>query len=152
MNAMKKAHEIRAAAAKKWNCKVSEIHFGECLKMAHNQSEIEMEAAENGAIKSKSEWAVDHHMVDVRDSKGRAILPNGLGTFWMVPREEIITIKKCQEIAQKIAGATKISINKTDGQTVSYIPTKNVMNIYDKNGTNVYRNDNGIVYTERDLW
>lgn len=42
MNAMKKAHEIRKAAAEKWNCKVSEIHFGECLRMAHNGEEIEM--------------------------------------------------------------------------------------------------------------
>lgn len=34
MNAMTKAHEIRKAAAVKFNCKVSEIHFGECLRMA----------------------------------------------------------------------------------------------------------------------
>lgn len=43
MNAMKKAHEIRRAAAAKFNCKVSEIHFGECLRMAHNGYRIEQE-------------------------------------------------------------------------------------------------------------
>lgn len=44
MNAMTKAHKIRRAAAKKLNCKVSEIHFGECLRMAHNNEEIETKA------------------------------------------------------------------------------------------------------------
>jgi hypothetical protein len=42
MNTMTKAHLIRRMAAKKWNCKVSEIHFGECLRMAHKNEEIEM--------------------------------------------------------------------------------------------------------------
>lgn len=42
MNTMKKAHEIRKAAAERWNCKVSEIHFGECLRLAHNTEEKEM--------------------------------------------------------------------------------------------------------------
>ena len=37
MNAMTKAHEIRKAAAEKFNCKVSEIHFGECLRLAHKE-------------------------------------------------------------------------------------------------------------------
>lgn len=44
MNAMTKAHEIRRAAAAKFNCKVAEIHFGECLRMAHNNEAINMEA------------------------------------------------------------------------------------------------------------
>lgn len=43
MNAMKKAHQIRKAAAVKWNCEVSEIHFGECLRLAHKKEDIEME-------------------------------------------------------------------------------------------------------------
>jgi len=43
MNTMAKAHEIRRAAAVKWNCKVSEIHFGECLRMAHKSEETGME-------------------------------------------------------------------------------------------------------------
>lgn len=43
MNAMTKAHEIRRAAAVKFDCEVSEIHFGECLRMANNNEEIEME-------------------------------------------------------------------------------------------------------------
>lgn len=34
MNAMKRAHEIRKEAAKKWNCKTSEIIFSICLEMA----------------------------------------------------------------------------------------------------------------------
>lgn len=34
MNAMKIAHEIRMEAAKKWNCKKSEIAFWVCLEMA----------------------------------------------------------------------------------------------------------------------
>ena len=42
MNTMKKAHEIRKAAAERWNCKVSEIHLGECLRLAHEEKEIEM--------------------------------------------------------------------------------------------------------------
>ena len=42
MNTMKKAHEIRKAASEKWNCKVSEICFSFCLKMAHNGEELEM--------------------------------------------------------------------------------------------------------------
>ena len=41
MNTMKKAHEIRRAAAAKFNCKVSEIHFGECLRLAHKAEEME---------------------------------------------------------------------------------------------------------------
>lgn len=41
MNVMTKAHQIRKTAAVKFNCKVSEIHFGECLRMAHNGDEIE---------------------------------------------------------------------------------------------------------------
>lgn len=43
MNAMTKAHEIRKAAAEKWNCKVSEICFAECLRMAHNGEELATE-------------------------------------------------------------------------------------------------------------
>lgn len=43
MNAMTKAHQIRKAAAVKFNCKASEIHFGECLRMAHNGEEITVE-------------------------------------------------------------------------------------------------------------
>ena len=42
MNAMTKAHEIRKAAAEKWNCKVSEIHFGECLRMAHKGDDVDI--------------------------------------------------------------------------------------------------------------
>jgi hypothetical protein len=34
MNTMKRAHEIRKQAAKKWNCKTSEIIFSICLEMA----------------------------------------------------------------------------------------------------------------------
>ena len=41
MNTMKKAHEIRKAAAAKWNCKVSEISFSHCLKMAWAGEELE---------------------------------------------------------------------------------------------------------------
>lgn len=37
MNAMKRAHEIRKSAAKKFNCKTSEIIFSLCLKMAWNE-------------------------------------------------------------------------------------------------------------------
>jgi len=57
MKVMTKAHQIRKAAAAKFNCKVSEIHFGECLRLAHNNEEIEMkkitvlEAAKQGLIK-----------------------------------------------------------------------------------------------------
>lgn len=40
MNAMTKAHEIRKAAAEKWNCNISEIHFGECLRLAHKNSPL----------------------------------------------------------------------------------------------------------------
>lgn len=42
MNAMTKAHEIRKAAAAKFNCDASEIHSGECLRMAHNNEEVEV--------------------------------------------------------------------------------------------------------------
>ena len=34
-NTMTRAHEIREQAARKWNCKKSEIVFSICLKMAH---------------------------------------------------------------------------------------------------------------------
>jgi hypothetical protein len=50
MNTMKKAHEIRRAAARKWNCKVSEIHFGECLRMAHMGEEIKMATEQQLAL------------------------------------------------------------------------------------------------------
>jgi len=39
MNAMTRAHQIRRAAAEKFNCKVSEIHFGECLRLAHKTTD-----------------------------------------------------------------------------------------------------------------
>ncbi len=42
-NTMKKAHEIRRAAAAKWNCKTSEIVFSMCLEMAWADDEGEME-------------------------------------------------------------------------------------------------------------
>ena len=53
MNAMTKAHQIRKAAAAKWNCEVSEICFAECLRMAWNNEEIEM--AEYFVITDKKE-------------------------------------------------------------------------------------------------
>ncbi len=47
-NTMKRAHEIKRQAAKRWNCKTSEIMFGICLKMAwtEKKEKIEMSAAE----------------------------------------------------------------------------------------------------------
>lgn len=57
MNAMTKAHEIRRQAAKKWNCDVSIIHFGECLRMAHKKDEIEM----NNTIKMTSNQGQDFY-------------------------------------------------------------------------------------------
>ena len=59
---MKRAWEIRKEAAKKWNCKVSEIVFPICLKMAwaekmentkmesHRTKEIKRQYEENGKI------------------------------------------------------------------------------------------------------
>lgn len=44
MNAMTKAHKIRKEAAAKFNCKVSEIHFGECLRLAHKKEDIKTAA------------------------------------------------------------------------------------------------------------
>jgi len=41
MNTMTRAHQIRKTAAVKFGCKVSEIHFGECLRLAHEEK-IEM--------------------------------------------------------------------------------------------------------------
>lgn len=36
-NTMTRAHEIRKEAAKKWNCKISEIVFSICLEMAWSE-------------------------------------------------------------------------------------------------------------------
>lgn len=149
MNAMTKAHQIRKAAAEKFNCKVSEIHFGECLRMAHNYKEIDMRAAENGASKSYSEWAVDYHMVGARNEKGSSVTPNGPGTWWMIPKEEKITLKKCQQMAHDI-GATYLDIDKTDGQNVRYDARKNMMLIF-KGEKLVYKNEDGVIYAERDI-
>lgn len=55
MNAMKKAHEIRKAAAVKFNCAVSEIHFGECLRLAHNSKELEMTAPGTATVSDVAE-------------------------------------------------------------------------------------------------
>ena len=46
MNTMKRAHEIRKAAAKKWNCKKSEIIFSICLKMAWTETKENNEMEE----------------------------------------------------------------------------------------------------------
>ena len=44
MNAMKRSHQIRKEAAKKFNCKTSEILFSLCLKMAWAETKgIKME-------------------------------------------------------------------------------------------------------------
>lgn len=50
MNTMTKAHQIRKAAAAKFGCKVSEIHFGECLWMAHNGEDIKVATEQQLAI------------------------------------------------------------------------------------------------------
>jgi hypothetical protein len=42
MNAIKKAHEIRKAAAKKFSCKLSLIDWAACLRMAHRGEELIM--------------------------------------------------------------------------------------------------------------
>lgn len=55
MNAMKRAHEIRRNAAKKFNCKVSEIVFSICLKMAWTQIK---EGKMKGSAKQVA-WAED---------------------------------------------------------------------------------------------
>ena len=48
---MKRAHEIRRNAATKFNCKVSEIIFSECLKMAWSETKGEgkMDWTTNGS-------------------------------------------------------------------------------------------------------
>lgn len=53
MNEMKKAHNIRKAAAEKWNCKVSEIVFSECLKMAWRGEELKEKSFEEKVLSSK---------------------------------------------------------------------------------------------------
>lgn len=45
MTVMTKAHQIRKAAAAKFNCKVPEIHFGECLRIAHSMERKTTEVA-----------------------------------------------------------------------------------------------------------
>ncbi len=72
---MKKAWEIRKEAASKWNCQVSEIHFGACLSLAWKSMttntltkvqdaiasfDFTAEQAPNGSINiynKKGEWA-----------------------------------------------------------------------------------------------
>jgi hypothetical protein len=79
MNAMTKAHEIRRQAAVKWNCKVSEIHFGECLRMAHNNEDIEMkkitvlEAARQGLIKREDGSALPLAWAEIGKNRDQVI-------------------------------------------------------------------------------
>ena len=86
-NTMKRAHEIRKAAATKWNCKVSEIIFSECLKMAWTETEgerkmkewtvngsgfVNMDSRDWGYVGDKGTWAklVDGKATVKRAAKG----------------------------------------------------------------------------------
>jgi hypothetical protein len=51
-NTMKRAHEIRREAAKRWNCKVSEIIFSICLKMVWAGETIETEVSVIEALRA----------------------------------------------------------------------------------------------------
>lgn len=78
MNAMARAHEIRREAATRWNCKVSEIVFGECLKMAYAGLSVPLAMSKlekiQGAIEkfdcSAKEWK---GMILIIDKKGKNI-------------------------------------------------------------------------------
>lgn len=78
MNVMTKAHQIRKAAAVKFNCPVSEIHFGECLRMAHNE-EIEMkkitvlEAARQGLIKREDGSALPTAWAETNKNRDQVV-------------------------------------------------------------------------------
>lgn len=78
MNAMTRAWEIRREAAKRWNCRVNEIVFSECLKMAHagqsvpqaiSQLEKIQQAVERFSCTTK-EWK---GMILILDKKGKNI-------------------------------------------------------------------------------
>lgn len=74
MNTMKRAHEIRREAARKWGCSASEIVFAECLKMAHRGERIEkMKGTEKQVT-----WATDikldaeHHVLQTCNDAAEA--------------------------------------------------------------------------------
>lgn len=55
---MKRAWEIRKAAATKFNCKISEIHFGECLRLAWAEARKGNEMNIIEKVKKETNWEV----------------------------------------------------------------------------------------------
>lgn len=71
MNTMKRAHEIRKIAARKFNCKVSEIVFSVCLEMAWEGEKL-MKGTEK-----QIKWAMDikaQYETAAADLKGKSEL------------------------------------------------------------------------------
>lgn len=58
MNVMKRAHEIRRQAAKRWSCNVDEILFSECLAMAHSEAkEVKQDKVNLYGSEKQVDWA-----------------------------------------------------------------------------------------------
>lgn len=130
MNAMQKAHKIRKAAAKKYNCKASEIDFGECLRMAHNGEEIEMkdwtfEAKHNGMIFCWGPMIKGRCLLDISTIDGDVIYTKkGLGADLTDGRTVMLGLK----ISDKDGLAEAIEQAKNNDRNVQ--PQHNARALY----------------------
>lgn len=77
MNTMKQAHEIRKQAAKKWNCKPSEILFSECLKMAHKGESMKVSSEWLESNGNRDHYAIQAELVARYESEGINVKEDG---------------------------------------------------------------------------
>ena len=108
MNAMKKAWEIRKEAAKRWSCKVSEIVWSECLKMAHAGLSVQKAMSQL----EKIQGAVEKFSCTAKEWKGMVLIIDKKGKNIGHVKEDGTIVRKREGSKQLMGALIRDAINE----------------------------------------